>query len=404
MANHNVQQYPERLLMEALARMKQFRQGRVAVHVHLSGLQQHHKKDNYLRIAQEQFETQVQSYAGHIFILENGDLFFIGKDVQMETLTRAVDKLRLLFAEDPLASYPEDEEGKAFATFYDFASQYDLLCQDVQLIIKAADRQRKDDEEKKNKKPVHGRIFQAQDLARLVALLERADATNLVRRQTACLFLESGVPQPLFEETFIAISDLQRICAPEIDLLSDKWLFRYLSRTLDKRVMAFMVKDGLDGSLPFSLNLNVETILSPEFRSFDQAVPQALRGQMVIELNKVDVFSDIGAYLFARDLLRARGYKLCLDGLTHHTLPFFDRTTLDLDYVKIFWTPEGLKTAHPSALPAIRAVLADFGPQRAILCRCESEDAIKAGHALGITRFQGHMIDRLLNYSRMGKK
>ena len=319
---------PERLLMDAVERMGAFREGRVAAHIHFSKLQHHNRRDHYLRIASDTFETHVKSYAGHIFILSNNDLFFLGKDVEMHSLIEAVDRLRVLFAEDPLTQYhSSDEENSGFASYYDFEENYDLLHQDVLILYKSQERLRKTKEatEPKNKAAPHGRPFVPGDLSKLISILERADLTNILRRQTACIIGKNGIPRPFFQEAYVSIDDLQKICTPDIDLLSDRWLFHYLTRTLDKRVLTLMGNGGINPDIPFSLNLNIQTILSPEFVKFDALVPASLRGKTVIEIHKVDVFSDMGAFLFARDFARERGYLLCLDGLTQHTLPFFDK-------------------------------------------------------------------------------
>lgn len=394
---------PERLLLEAIERMEAYREGRVAVHIHLSRLQQHHRKGHYLRIATETFETQVKSYAGHIFTLTNGDLFFLGKDVRQSTLMEAVDRLRLLFAEDPLAQYTnEDDERGGFASYYDFVDNYDILHQDVLIVYKSAERLRRtrETEAAKTKAGTRGKPFQPGDLTKLISILERADLTPVIRRQMACLLPEDGVPQALFEEKFVSIDDLQKVCTPDIDLLADRWLFHYLTRTLDKRVLSMLASSTMKSDVPFSLNLNVDTLLTPEFRKFDDMVPVALRGRLVIELHKNDVFSDIGAYIFARDYLHDRGYRLCLDGLTHHTLPFFDRNKLGLDLFKIYWAPEGLKTIPAANYDAVRKMISEYGEDRTILCRCESEEAVRVGRLLGIRQFQGRYIDRLYSLAK----
>lgn len=389
---------PERLLLDAIERMEAYREGRVAIHIHLSRLQQHHRKDHYLRIALETFEAQVRAHAGHIFTLTNGDLFFLGKDIKPNILYEAVDRLRLLFAEDPLTQYVhDDDEGGSFASFYDFTENYEILHQDVLLIHKSAERLKRTRENETGKgRSGHGRTFQPGDLAKLITILERADLTPVIRRQMACVVLETGIPQPVFEETFVSIDDLQKTCTPDIDLLSDRWLFHYLTRTLDKRVLSVLMASGIKADTPFSINMNIETLLSPEFRRFDEAVPQGLRGKMVIELHKNDVFGDMGAYIFARDLLHERGYRLCLDGLTQHTLPLIDRDRMGLDLFKVYWAPEGLKTLLDGNYQPVRALIKGYGEGRTILCRCESEEAITAGKKLGIGIFQGRYIDRLL--------
>lgn len=396
---------PEKLLLEAVTRMADYRAGRMAVHIHLSRLQPHLRKEHFLRIAIDTFEAQIKSYTGHIFVLGNGDLFFVGKDVGMDVLSSSVDRLRLLFAEDPVVAYATDGEQAGFATYYNFATQYDLLCQDTLILYKAEERKRKSREGEKEKRkaaPQDKKPFIPGDLSKLITIIERADLSAIIRRQTACVMGDNGLPSPLFEETFVSIDDLQSVCTPDIDLLSDRWLFHYLTRTLDKRVLSALSKDGIRDDIPFSLNLNIGTVLSPEFRRFNDTVPAHLRGKFVVEIHKNDVFSDIGTYLFARDFLHERGYRLLLDGLTHHTLPFFDRVKLGLDLFKIYWGPEGLNTAHPSSYDEIRSMIGEYGAKRIILCRCDSEESLRVGRDLGINQFQGRIIDRLLVLARKG--
>jgi hypothetical protein len=393
---------PERILLEAVERMEASKAGRSAVHIHLSRLQQHHRKDDYFRIAVERFEAVVKTYQGQLFILSNRDLFFVVKDVSMEFLVDAVARLRALFTEDPLTHDAVRDDGLHFVTYYVFAQQYDPLYQDLLILYKGAEQQRKEKEiaNAKNKSAPQVRPFHPSDLSKLITLLERADLTNIIRRQIVCAFSQSGIPMPLLRETYVSISDLQKICTPDIELLSDRWLFHYLTRTLDKRVLNLMANNGIPADIPFSLNLNVHTLLSPEFRRFDELVPSSLRGKMVVEIHNIDVFSDIGAFVFARDFLRERGYLLCLDGLTHYTLPFFDRNKLGFDLFKIYWGAEGLKSAQATYLAEIKKVMEEFGTERTILCRCDNEDALTIGRDLGFTQFQGRMIDRLLSLSK----
>lgn len=164
---------PERLLLDAVERMGAFREGRIAAHIHFSKLQHHNRRDHYLRIAADNFESHVKSYAGHIFLLSNGDLFFLGKDVEMHSLIEAVDKLRVLFSEDPLAQYhSSDDETGGFASYYDFEENYDLLQQDVLILYKSMERLRKTKEAteaKAIKTSTRGRPFVPGDLAKLIS-------------------------------------------------------------------------------------------------------------------------------------------------------------------------------------------------------------------------------------------
>jgi hypothetical protein len=394
---------PEALLLDAVIRLHDFPQDRVAAHIRLSHLQPHHKKPHYLQMAFDMFEAHVKTYDGRIFQLTGGDLFFLARHMKMEALVQAVDRLRLLFAEDPLAHYSASGSGEAFAVYYDLEKQYDKLREDTLAMHQIVDRERRTQKAVGAPEKKQRRAFEPGDLSSLIKIIERADLASIVHSQTACVLGANGIPQPLFRESSVSLDDLQQRCTPDIDLLSDRWLFHYLTRTLDKRMLSLLSKDGVRPDMPFSLNLNITTLLSPEFRKFDARVPDHLRGKCLVEIHKVDVFSDMGAYIFARDFLHDRGYKLCLDGLTHHTLPFFDKHELGLDYFKIYWAPEGLNAADPTTYPEIAKMIADYGQKRVILCRAENEDAIRVGKEIGLTQFQGHYIDRLLNAAQMGQ-
>ncbi len=58
---------------------------------------------------------------------------------------------------------------------------------------------------------------------------------------------------------------------PETDIHANPWLFQNLTRSLDQRMMAHLTKND-DDTLreSFSVNLNISTLLSPEFLAFDE--------------------------------------------------------------------------------------------------------------------------------------
>jgi hypothetical protein len=86
-----------------------------------------------------------------------------------------------------------------------------------------------------------------------------------------------------------------------------------------------------------SVNLNVASLISPAFLSFDADLPVGVRGKIILELQQPDVYADLRAYSFGRDLAKQQGYRLCLDGVTRHSLPLIDRERLGVDFVKLIW-------------------------------------------------------------------
>jgi EAL domain-containing protein (putative c-di-GMP-specific phosphodiesterase class I) len=307
--------------------------------------------------------------------------------------------MRLLFAEDPLIQSEAGAATSRFATWFTLENQYNDLLSAVKRIAVTAEEQR---ETAAARARAEGRqaTRQAMDpntLAKLEALLGRTDLSNLMRRQAIANVAGSGQPMALIRELTISIADLQSSVAPDIDLFGDQWLFQRLTQTLDRRMLAALAR-AEDQSLTqqVSLNLNVSTILSPEFVAYDQMVKPEHRSSVVIEMQKIDIFADPGAFLFARDFLKERGYKLALDGVTFMVLPFIDREKLGLDLIKVQYSSDMLVDMPGQGIHRMKEYVERCGRARMILYRIEDERALKFGQGFGISLFQGRYIDKLL--------
>src|SRR5262249_34923031 len=156
-----------------------------------------------------------------------------------------------------------------------------------------------------------------------------------------------------------------RIVVPGCKLTANRWLFQHLTSTLDQRMLSLLMRRQEPAlARDFSLNLNVATVLSPEFMQFDREVAALSRGKVIIELQQIDIFAAPGSFLFAREFLKERGYKVCLDGVKHLALPLIDREALGVDFVKFEWG-YGLVDDHDGAHGGdLRAAAARIGRDR----------------------------------------
>ncbi len=233
-------------------------------------------------------------------------------------------------------------------------------------------------------------------LARVEEALLRADLSNMLRRQAICAIVGRAAPQPIFSELFISIAELRETLLPDVNLASSPWLFQQLTETLDRRVLAMLIKhDDRTVAGDVSINLNVQTLIAPEFLTFDDNLQAGMRGTIVLEVQKVDVFADLGSFLFARDFAHERGYRICIDGVNLESLPFVDRQRLGVDLVKITWTPQ-MKTGLLPNGTRLEQYVNRCGPGRSILCRCDDQEAIDFGQSIGITMFQGRHVEGLI--------
>ncbi|MBM3600149.1 MAG: EAL domain-containing protein [Alphaproteobacteria bacterium] len=397
----------EYLLLDYVNRLARDREGRRAVHIYLSRLRSYHRQDHHVRIAAATFEPMVQAYEGQIIVLSNSDIFFTCKGASEAEIQAAITKVRLLFSEDPVTQGDSEADLARFCTSYDLATQYDEMVKAVQALHK--DRERKmrlavtsGAEETAGPKKGGQKAIDPDQLDRLEAFLSRADLSNLMRRQPVVALTQSGGMQTVFQELYISITDLQNTVLPDVNIASSLWLFQHLTRTLDNRMLSLLVRND-DSSIAsaISINLNISTILSPAFLNFDSSLKAVARGTMVVELQKIDIFGDMGAYFFARDFLRERGYRVCLDGLGHMTMQFIDRERLGLDLIKLVWTADMADDLTGKRQVDLKQQIERTGRARIILCRCDSDEAVRFGQSVGVNMFQGRHVDKMLTERRI---
>lgn len=402
----------EHLLLDYMHRLEEHRGERRAVHIHLSALKAFNRREQHVRAAASGFEGLIKDLMGQLFILGNSDLIFIFKREALAPVETAVQKIKFLFSDDPLLD--EDADSSLFASWIDVEQDYDSLLRYAQEIAEAAGAEGATPSEQKKapkaaggngRSDIRSALKARQEkgepitpiiLDRVEKALVRADLSNLVRRQYVCTISAKNVPEPVFSELFISISDLRETLIPGVNLLSNRWLFQHMTETLDQRVLALLSKaepELLSGDLSF--NLNVSTLLSQEFLSFDDDITAARRGSMIIELQKVDIFSNLGAYLFAREYLQEKGYRICIDGLTFEAMAMLDREKMGADMMKLIWHPDlmdGGDTLHSQLRDMVQAA----GQNRVVLTRVDNREAVDFGRSVGIHLYQGRYVETLI--------
>ncbi|PKR50932.1 hypothetical protein TH8_04770 [Thalassospira profundimaris] len=398
----------EYLLLDYVQRLETRKYGHRAVHIHLSRMKPFHRRDYHIRVATNTFESYVKLYVGRIFVLTNNDLIFVWKDKSIADVEPAVDTLRYLFRDDPLSQDESEETG--FCTWYNLNTEFQeflLLCQHLDERAKKLQQssnmrtamQREKDE---TLKPIN-----AENLAQLEETIHSADLSEHIRQQPVCVFAHGGSKElhPVFDEFFVSISDLRNALMPNIDLASNRWLFQHMTEVLDKRMLNYLCKRTFKThASSFSINLNLGTLTSKDFDKFDETVRRKWPGNVIIELNQVDLFSNLETYLSVRDDFHKRGYRILIDNLTVESLSFVDRKSLKADFIKVAWREEMTDNVIRKKYGEMDTLVKNSGRERVILCRCDTPTAIKFGQSLGITLFQGRYIDNMIARQRRAKR
>lgn len=386
----------EGLLLDHLRRIERTRAGCCVVHFHLSDLQASYRKSNFVRIAARVFDNLINSNDVTLYVLSNSDMALICRNVRVEDIDTAIFKLRSLFAEDPLISDTFDEAEDRFASWYDLAESTDYASfEEVALDLEAKTKQRSGPQRANRANRANLAPLDATALVRIERRLQKIRLSEFIRHQPA-IDVRPGVGrQIMFFEHYVAMADLAKKIASDVDLFSNPWLFHFITDILDRRVLAVVGRmnfDALDDAL--SLNLHIGTILSPEFQVFTDQIGQHAK-KIIVEVQMIDVIADMGAYDYARKWLADQGYRLLIDGLSPLTLQFFDPAIIEPDFIKIAWSKDLIRDVDLSQMDELRDMVGYFGADKIVLARVETEDAVKWGLGLGIHRFQGFFVDKL---------
>lgn len=397
----------EQSLLEFVQRIAAHTDRGWALHIHLSKLGPRSRSEN-LVFALDMFRALVNQFSGRVFMLRNSDVICVLRDNRIHEIKAALRRILMLFHDDPLFHLEQDAETK-FATFHNLNESFPQFAALVETLSREAGEKPHAPATPSAPEQLADAGAPLPDLSRYVAIINTigtVDLARFVRHQPACLITEDKTIVPVFEEVYTSIPDLEKALGSGTRLTADRWLFQYMTKALDRRALQMLTakSDGSAGdqsmaelrhrllaSGNFSINLNVASVLSPEFQAFDAGVSSMIRGTVVLEFHKVDVFADVGSFLYVRDFARKRGYRICLDGLSHLSLPFMDRGDLGVDLMKIYWTND-----MPDDRMHIRKLIEHAGEHRVILCRCDNEHAIDYGRSIGVSLFQGKQVDAMM--------
>jgi hypothetical protein len=346
------------------------------------------------------------NHDGTFYAMSNQDVVCVFNTPRIRQIRSDIGRIVLLFGDDPLFVVTDGQQPQ-LSVYFDLDAKFDDAQALAANFLAAA------------RGTVPGAVgmdgaatgvleLNADNLTKIWAAIEGVDIAPAVRHQTIYMMTDGAPPLAIFDEIYVSIRDLERATIPEIRFSSERWLFQHMTKLLDRRVLDLLAKLAVltpvsaPGTLAqlmrqgrFSINLNISSVLSPEFSALDGALPESVRKDAVVEFQKIDVFSDVGAYIYARDRLRQRGYGTAIDGISYLSLPFVAREDLGCDFVKVAWSPEMDQGTEFSNLDSLKAVVKRSGADRFILCRCDSPQAIAFGRSLGISLFQGWHADAM---------
>lgn len=383
----------EEMLVDYAERLERHRAGRRAVQIHLSQLRPYLLKPHHLRLAKQVLEPLVARFEAGVYQLWNSDLVVLTKGASEQDIETSIRDLKKLFTRDPLFSAPPGSARVApFCEWFNLETDWEPFV----------DLCRRHNEDRRKAAAPGGGKAQAETmigpavLEKLENAIVKADLANLLRRQQVFAIIAGAKPAPILTELFFSMPFLAQTVAPGYNVTGDKWLFQHLARVLDARMLALMPQQEYLAMLKnASLNMSLATVLSPEFLDFDRATNNKERGPLAVELPALDYFSDPDDFCFARDFLKERGYKIILDQVKHELLPILDRDRLDVDLLKVVWSQSFYDDCTGEQAEDMQGAIERIGRERVILCRVDAEQGLEIGQKLGLSLFQGRLLDAM---------
>ncbi len=354
--------------------------GYIAVHVYLSKVSKKDQNQQKIKIALSMLEKSINYSNSKLFFLGNSDVIIISRTSLLKKIYNSLEEIKKVFARDIVII--NDYEGNFFKIF-SLDDNFEEFEKDVMSLLDLIDTQGLS--MSTSLPPMTPEM-----LGDIALKLETLNIYQSVKKQDVISIGTGNIGKIFFEECYISLKNLKKRMGLNVNLQSDKWLFQSFSETLDKKMLLTLASMDLSYHSDISLNLNLRSIDSIEFKQFLQKYTRTL----VVELQVADIFQDIKLYEYVKRILREKGHKIAIDSVNDETLKLLDLSLLDPDYVKIMWNPSYLQGVQN--VEEIRNVVETIGHEKIVLCRCSDETAIRWGLERQISIYQGYFVDNIV--------
>lgn len=380
--------YQENLLCDTLDRMRRNPEGRKVVHMHISKLLPANRTPVKSKIVSRMFGNLESGMHVQIFPMVNKDLVMTVNAGSQRDVNAICNRIRTLFDDDPV-TYTEDDQGND-----QFVVWYDLEVDSALALGMAQDLKASAGETLRRPPPSVG--LPSMTPAQLDYVQKQLASTNIIPfvKDQVAMRINPGAADAAIEffEFFLSVGDLQNAIMPDINIFADRWLFQDLSRTMDLRMLETVVRAPHARQCEtLSLNLNLETVATIAFEKFLERSPE--NQKLIVEVQAIDVLANIRSYFDVHDVISGMGHSLLIDGLTPTMLQMLDVGRLEPDYAKIMWAPEFTDLLNPDSNKTAGKMIDEVGPEKIVLARCDSQDAMAWGLKSGIRIFQGYFLD-----------
>lgn len=370
----------EKYLLTALDRVAKNALGYAVLYINISKLKPKNRHPEFVKIIAMLFESIIGAAKGSMYILSNGDIAILSKNITPSEIDEAVKKLRAGLAADPVLSH----DSRDFALVYSFPRDFFSFYGKIEKMVQ--ENKEAETEELPVKEPI-----EAEDMDKIISTLDDIDMAELVKRQSV-MRVHNNEFTDLIQEFFVAVKDLSRYFGDNKDLVANRWLFQYLTQVLDKKTLAaFASAEITEWPEKISLNLNLSSVFSKEFVEFAKNFLKPAQ-QIIVEVQMMDILNNLNLYHEVKDILHKGGHKLLIDSLSPASLSMLNLDKLAPDMIKIFWEP---LLVYDTDNQSLKNAVEYMKPENVILAKCDGSEAMRWGLSYGLNTFQGPYIDEI---------
>jgi EAL domain-containing protein (putative c-di-GMP-specific phosphodiesterase class I) len=374
--------------------------GYLAVHFHVSELPAPKKSRDNLTVAIRQFAAMKNRYKEtELFLLRNLDIVVTTRDIPRHNFAAECAAVQEVFLGKMGVSFANAYGALGeFYTIFDLGTpaEYNKLLKWTESAAGVSEAAAPSAGGPPANPAEPKKEVDSATLARIKDGLQRTDISPMLLAQAAYSIGEPDKVSVLFRENYIAVKVLENTFCPGQSLTSNRWLFNDLTEDLDAAVLRLLANPEERATRrKFSINLNLSTVASDKFAKFDSELTPDQRQNIIIEINKTDMFESPRHWVKHVPSLRDKGYKVLLDSLHYEAVEFIDFNAISCDYAKMFWSGDIMKLSADRFAKLQDRVGRRSMPQF-VLARCDTAEGLRFARSAGIHVVQGRLVDNMV--------
>jgi len=379
-------EYDNEKLLNLLRSARSELQGMRLIHLHLSLLRER-DAGNHVVVRTVVNELATKASFLQIFNLSNGDTIVLYKGIKLSSITDICTKIEQLFLSKTILTGPNPYRENSLYSIMELS----LNFVNVMRFVEELAREQGAETVEETKPPIT-----LEELGKLERSMAMFDLSPFLFNQPVININGDRVDEPEYFELYISIKLLQERLCPDYDITANRWLFNYFTGNLDQSVLR-----ALNHGLSFmrgrkiGININLATVISAGFIKFDERLSTDFRGNVVLEISKVDLIENLTLFQEVIEFAREKKYAVAVDGLNPFWVTNFDLEYLECNYAKIFWSDEMLEMES-----GFRNFFLDRVREqercRFVLARCDTITSLVFAKRAGISLVQGRAVDNIL--------